>query len=306
MPAPKPPRLGINSSPRELARASRQIAQSQRISVSPPLLMQQSPSGFQLGLDTSRDFFLARLTSVYTVSSGPQAGLNLYSFIEQLFDPDTGAPVDNITGRQTYPALTGTPTSAYAIEDNNTLLTVPGSTPTGFVSPGPYVEMRLKGSLDGVPVYEFFSLQSTSPPPSAFSGAFYTGSDATSVPDGSIVTLSTTGMAMAYDTDSYGPTLTVPTAGVYHGYHQIEFAQTVSSISYVMGVYTTVSDEGGAFNPQSNVAWVGGSAIVPIMQVYFQGHYAAGTQIVPHGFHNSGSTLNAEILITCIERVSIG
>src|SRR5215469_5208680 len=102
MPAPRPPRLGYNPSPKELERASNQIARSQRISVTPPLILAQSSAGFNLGLDTSRERFQARLTSVYTVSGGAQADLNLYSFTEQLFDVDTGIPQDNNQGRKTF------------------------------------------------------------------------------------------------------------------------------------------------------------------------------------------------------------
>lgn len=75
--------------------------------------------------------FPARLTAVYTVPSGPQAGLNLYSFTEQYTDPTTGIPKD-VVGRQTVGSAP--PTSGYALEANNALLTVPGSTPTAFVA----------------------------------------------------------------------------------------------------------------------------------------------------------------------------
>ncbi len=155
MPALRPPRLTANASPVELKRAAQQIARSQRLTVSPPLTLQESSSGFHFGVDTSREFFLARLTNVYTPTGGSLANINLYSFIEQIPDPTTGIPTDFANGRQTYPALTGTPTSAYAIEANNTLLTVPGTTPSGYSHPGPYVEMRLKNVTYGIPVYEF-------------------------------------------------------------------------------------------------------------------------------------------------------
>ncbi len=155
MPALRPPRLTANASPVELKRAAQQIARSQRLTVSPPLTLQESSSGFHFGVDTSKEFFLARLTNVYTPTGGSLANINLYSFIEQIPDPTTGIPTDFANGRQTYPALTGTPTSAYAIEANNTLLTVPGTTPSGYSHPGPYVEMRLKNVTYGLPVYEF-------------------------------------------------------------------------------------------------------------------------------------------------------
>lgn len=103
--------------------------------------------------------FLARLTRVYTPTSGAQAGINLYAFVEQTLDPATGIPADASPARQTSPP-TGQPTAAYAIELNNTLLAVPGSTPPGFPNPGPYVSMRLKGVAGAAPVYEF-----AGPPP---------------------------------------------------------------------------------------------------------------------------------------------
>lgn len=107
-------------------------------------------------LDLAAAPFLARLTDV-NAGSGSFANLNLYSFIEQMADPTTGIPNDAAPGRQTEPALTGTPTSGFALEVNNVSLTVPGSTPSGYANPGPYVTMRLKGFASGVPVYEFVS-----------------------------------------------------------------------------------------------------------------------------------------------------
>lgn len=118
------------------------------------------PSASQHSVGWEDAPFLARLTGVYTPTTGTQTGINLYSFIEQSFDPTTGIPFDLPAGRQTYPpppynpALDYVPTSAYAIEVNDALITVPSSSPAGYPA-GPFVEMRLKGVVEGVPVYEF-------------------------------------------------------------------------------------------------------------------------------------------------------
>lgn len=97
--------------------------------------------------------FLARLTSV-AAGTGGQSNWWKYAWIEQAWDTN-GFPVD------ANPARKGTTTSSYAFEVNNTLLTVPGTTPTGFTNPGPYVWMRLKGVVAGIPVYEFDAGQSS-------------------------------------------------------------------------------------------------------------------------------------------------
>ena len=95
--------------------------------------------------------FLARLTAVASGTSG-QASWNLYSWTEQGYD-EFGFPVDFAAGR------TGTPASGYAVEANNALLTVPGSTPSGYANPGPYAWLRLKGVVQGAPFYEFTAAQ---------------------------------------------------------------------------------------------------------------------------------------------------
>ena len=117
-------------------------------------------------------YFLARLTSVYTLTSsdvqagatyaGMTAGTNLYSFVEQTLDPKTGLPIDAQPGRRSYPVAPSVPTSAFAIEDNNASIPMPGSTPTGFTNPGPYVQVRSKGTVNSVQVYQFsYSAPST-------------------------------------------------------------------------------------------------------------------------------------------------
>lgn len=104
--------------------------------------------------------FLARLTSFVT-GTGAQAGLNLYGFIEQNFDPATGLPVDTPGGRQDD---LQTNKMCYALEVDNSLVpgltSTPASAPT-FTTPlpsplpAPYVDMRLRGIVNGSPVYEF-------------------------------------------------------------------------------------------------------------------------------------------------------
>lgn len=126
-------------------------------------------------LDIANAPFLARLVGVYTLTSsdvaltgayyGMTAGTNLYSFVEQINEPTSGLPSDGAPGRQTtntYGNVSGqplpvttAPTAMYALEGNNSLLAIPGSTPAGFTNPGPYVEMRLRGMVGNVPVYEF-------------------------------------------------------------------------------------------------------------------------------------------------------
>lgn len=125
----------------------------------------QGPTGFHIARDKSRDPFLARLTGVYTLIptdvepghqyAGMKAYTNLYSFTEQIFDASAGVPLDAQPGRQTV--LTGGyPTSCFALEASNALLQVhAGDLPNGYSQLGPYVEMRLKGIVGGVPVYQF-------------------------------------------------------------------------------------------------------------------------------------------------------
>lgn len=95
--------------------------------------------------------FLARLTSVQA-GSGGQAGLWIYGFTEQAFDVSTGIPADASTPRTDNLSTAGT---TYALENENVFLNVPGVTPAGYGNPGPYVEMRLRGIVDGSPIYEF-------------------------------------------------------------------------------------------------------------------------------------------------------
>jgi hypothetical protein len=47
---------------------------------------------------------------------------------------------------------------------------VPGSTPPGYTNAGPYVEMRFKGMVEGVPVYEFTYTTPSSVSASSVSG----------------------------------------------------------------------------------------------------------------------------------------
>lgn len=117
-------------------------------------------AGSQTHLPVENAPFLARLTSVAT-GTGTQAGLYLYGFVEQTFDPTTGLPQD------ASPARTGDPaTATYAVEVDNQL--VPGltatppttplpawTTPLPSPMPYPYAWMRLKGVVNGAPVYEF-------------------------------------------------------------------------------------------------------------------------------------------------------
>jgi hypothetical protein len=114
-----------------------------------------APSTSQDGPGWEDAPFLARLTS-RTAGSGAQANLQLYGFIEQAFDPTTGFPVDVAGGRG------GGANPPYALEIDNQTLTVPGSTPPGFTNAGPYVWMRLKGFVNGAPVYEFAAPASSS------------------------------------------------------------------------------------------------------------------------------------------------
>lgn len=113
------------------------------------------PSGSQDYVGWEDAPFLARLTGVYTPTSGNQANLHLYSFIEQIRDPVTGYPLDCPGGRQTYPAWPSAPQTTYAMEVNNTLVSVPTYDATGFGIVYPYVWLRLSSYVAGVPVYEF-------------------------------------------------------------------------------------------------------------------------------------------------------
>lgn len=158
MPAPKPPKKvqpGHPLSAREYNRTVDQVARAIRINADAPLVAHQGPGGTHLGLDTSTFPFLARLTAVYTPTSGRYSGVNIYSFVEQAFDPTTGLPVDANPGRTTVGTTGAMPTSSWATEANNNVLTVPGPTPAGYANPGPYVEVRLTSLANGVPVFEF-------------------------------------------------------------------------------------------------------------------------------------------------------
>lgn len=111
--------------------------------------------------------FRARLTSVYALTSGDVggggnfpgmvAGTYIYGFKEQSINVTTGLPADANPGRESYPTGSSMPNLAFAVEVNNNLLTVPGSTPTGYANPGPYVWLRQRETVNSVQVYEFDS-----------------------------------------------------------------------------------------------------------------------------------------------------
>lgn len=115
------------------------------------------PSAGQDGPGWEDAPFLARLTSKQN-GTGAQASLILYGFTEQSYDPTTGFPVDANPARTDNLSLGAT---TYALEVSNQSLTVPGSTPSGFTNPGPYVWLRLRGAVEGGLVYEFDAGQST-------------------------------------------------------------------------------------------------------------------------------------------------
>lgn len=159
-----PPQFSERMTPRQQADKLNEIARDLysiygAIDVAPPLKIRQGgSSGIQLSIDAPTTF-LARLTGVFTPTTGTYSGVNIYSFVEQQFDPN-GFPIDAVPGQATQPnpPVSGAmPTSSWATEINNNLLTVPGPTPTGYPNPGPYVEMRLVSQANGVPVYEFTS-----------------------------------------------------------------------------------------------------------------------------------------------------
>jgi hypothetical protein len=164
------PRFEPDMNPRDFARILNDAMQDLyamfgNFSVAAPLRLYQSQSGgIQIAMDDD-DTFIARLTGVYTPTSGTFAGINIYSFVEQAFD-GTGFPVDKLQGRYTIPnpPVSGSmPTASWAIEVNNALLTVPGSTPPGFTNPGPYVRMRQLGQdANGFAVYRFEAPATTS------------------------------------------------------------------------------------------------------------------------------------------------
>lgn len=220
--------------------------------------------------------FLARLTAVAS-GSGGQANWWLYSFREQGWDSN-GFPVDLNPGRN------GSPSSGYAFEVNNTLLTVPGTTPTGFTNPGPYVWMKLKGVVGGIPVYEF-EAPSTSSGGVSFSGARYPGNGATqNVANNSTVTVTFNGTA-SYDTDAYTKSLVAPIMGYYHGFFQVSFP-FASVGTYAAGItaFTSGSQQLG------HVTNLVGAFPSGIMQVYWEGHLSAGESVACQAFQLSGGT----------------
>lgn len=224
--------------------------------------------------------FLARLTSL-VAGTGAQSGLNLYGFTEQVFDPATGFPADASPARTGNPSSTG---DTYALEAGNQSITVPGSTPSGYTNPGPYVWLRLKGIVNGIPVYEFDAGQ-TAGSGVSFSGARYYGDGLTqSIPNNAFTTVSFNG-THDYDTDSYTKAFNVPVKGYYRGYFQIIFPS--ASVSYLAGVAALGSDS--TQYGQVNTYAPSGMSIQ--VQCAFEGHFATGIHLLCQVFQNSGTTL---------------
>jgi hypothetical protein len=141
--------------------------------------MQQFDVGGDDGtVDPYKMLFPVRLTAVLspTSSSSSSAGSipsefydnYLYSFVEQIVDPDTGQYEDADSPREGDAGTGGN--NALAVEINNRLVSVPC-----------YAQLRLRGIVNGQPYYEFNAgIPGGSSPSSSSSAASSAASSATS------------------------------------------------------------------------------------------------------------------------------
>lgn len=271
--------------------------------------------------------FLARLTSVQ-VGTGSQANLQMYGFTEQVFDPSTGFPTDASPARTGSPANTG---DTYAVEASNIALTVPGSTPSGYSNAGPYVWLRLKGLVNGIPVYEFdagntfltvkdgtttvsnvTTLKFTSgatvtnagggeadvaiSASSSFSGAQFSGLPATTCGTGATTSLSQATGTTIYDTGSpaYGLTLKAPVAGYYAGV----FTMVMTSGTTAFAAHVVTSGAQQLADSVTNSGTAGGS-----LNVSWQGHLAANETVALQVFQASGGNTTCNIKSQSIAKI---
>jgi hypothetical protein len=132
---------------------------------------------------------------------------------------------------------------------------------------------------------------------STFSGASYSGGVTTSIPSSSYTSLTQTGLTAAYDTDSYGVTLTVPATGYYRG--------IVDCLIRSPGNHMGLSVSAGAAASGQN-DWLlpaGTSWGDSVMQVSWEGHVAAGTGVVIQAYQASGVAKGVSINLQTIQRM---
>lgn len=93
-------------------------------------------------MQTYRGLFLARITAVNTPTTGPLTGRPVYDWVEQIFDPDTGADTDADPARKGI-FVSDTEFDNCMIDPNDSVY-----------SPNEFVWIRMKGAVAGTTVYE--------------------------------------------------------------------------------------------------------------------------------------------------------